>query len=490
MDHYDRREFMENEEIISCGEIIIEPIGFIEIDEIEINRKINEHVFFEATGRIREEEKDHYTRELSFGTEIAVKVKSGKILFKGLITETELRHQGDYYILRVQGCSHTVLLDMTKKTRGFHNTNGTFMEIFQFISSEYAGADAIINDEYLTKTGQFLMQYRETDWEFMKRLASHKAQGIFADSTSGHPAYYVGTPILYTNVKNSDGGYQIKKDLKSYKKALEVPEATVVDEEYITYSVRMDEWLHLGEEITFNGLKLCVKSVHSVLEHAVLVHYYELCVKNGLKQRKIYNEILSGKAVFGEVESMNRDSVKVRVQEEQNGQRSVLNAVDGDSCWFPYSTVYATKDGSGWYCMPEVGDKVRIVFQDSDEKNAYASSSVNEYQPGPQENDKMADYRRRYIRNPQGMEVAWTPEQINISANGASVATFDQNGVLTLSADSKIILHSAGDIVIEAGNQFKVNASDSIDMICGGKGEINISQDGVIELKGNEIYTN
>lgn len=140
--------------------------------------------------------------------------------------------------------------------------------------------------------------------------------------------------------------------------------------------------------------------------------------------------------------------------------------------------------------MPEIGDKVRLIFPDSDEKNAYSTGSISEYQPKSSEKDRMADYKNRYIRNPQGMEVDWSPEQINISSNGACVATLDQNGVLTLSAKSKIILQSEGNIVIESGDQIKVNAAHSIQMICGGKGEINISKEGIIELKGNEVYTN
>ena len=29
---------------------------------------------------------------------------------------------------------------------------------------------------------------------------------------------------------------------------------------------------------------------------------------------------------------------------------------------FPYATVYSTPDGTGWYCMPEIGDAVRLYF--------------------------------------------------------------------------------------------------------------------------------
>lgn len=480
---------MENKEIIACGELIIEPFHLKEIDEIKINRKINEHVYFEVSGRINEEEKDYYSHEISFGTELIVKHTGGNTLFRGLTTQVEVKHQGEFYTVCIQGCSYTILMDITEKTRPFHNVERTYADLFQCISSEYSESNVIINEIYQEKVQQLFMQYKETDWAFLKRLASHKFQGLFAGSSSLGPAYYAGPPNLYRNMNQSEGEFQIKKDLKSYKKAITSSECAATDAGYITYTVCMENWLDLGEEITYRGMQLWVRSAYSVLEHAVLVHYYELCVKEGLYQKKAYNELLSGISVKGAVKAVNRDCVKIQVQEKANGQE-VNELNDQEAGWFPYSTVYASKGGNGWYCMPEIGDKVRLMFPDSDEKNAYSSGSISEYQPKSREKDRMADYRNRYIRNPEGMEVSWNPEQINISSNGACVATLDQNGVLTLSAKSKIILQSEGDIVIESGDQIKVNASHSIQMMCGGKGEINISKEGVIELKGNQVYTN
>lgn len=477
---------MGNKENITCGDLIIEPVNFLEINEVKIDRKINEHVYFEASGRINEEDKDYYSHELSFGTELIVKYTGGNILFRGLITQVEVMHQGAFYSARIQGYSNTILMDITEKTRPYHNVSKTYTGLFQCISSEYSGTNAIINDIYQEEAEEFFMQYKETDWAFMKRLASRKFQGIFADSKSDRPTLYIGTPNLYRNMKKSEGEFQIKKDLKLLKKAEASPEYPATDTGYITYTVCMEDWLDLGEEITYRGMKLWVKSAYSLLEHAVLVHYYELCVKEGLKQKQAYNEILSGKSVKGVVRAVNRDCVKIQIQDEEKVDQSTNKEA---SC-FPYSTVYASKDGSGWFCMPEVGDRVRVIFPDFNEKNAYASSSISEYHSQTGNKDRMVDYKNRYIRNPQGMEVEWNPEQINISANGACVATLNQKGVLTLSAKTKIILQSEGDIVIESGDQIKVNASHSIQMLCGGKGEINISKEGVIELKGNEVYTN
>ena len=269
---------MEKIGLISNGEIRIEPVHFIEINELQIHRNINEHIFFEAVGRISEEEKKQYDHGLEFGTELIVKHEKGQVLFRGLLTLAEINHQGECYNLRVQAYSHTILLDMAPKTRPFHNVEASYEGIFRTITSEYKNADTIIRKEYQAKTGQFFMQYQETDWEFLKRLASRQNQGILADCISGHPAYYIGIPEQYVAVEKYLGEYQITKDLKAYKKALEVLTPAVSDTSYITYAIRMDEWVELGEEINCQGQSLYVKSVHTVLEQAVLVHDCELCV--------------------------------------------------------------------------------------------------------------------------------------------------------------------------------------------------------------------
>jgi len=41
--------------------------------------------------------------------------------------------------------------------------------------------------------------------------------------------------------------------------------------------------------------------------------------------------------------------------------------------------MYASEDGSGWYCMPEMGDDVRIELPNTNEGDAFAVSSVSKY---------------------------------------------------------------------------------------------------------------
>ena len=140
--------------------------------------------------------------------------------------------------------------------------------------------------------------------------------------------------------------------------------------------------------------------------------------------------------------------------------------------------------------MPEIGDYVRIQFSDSFEGNAYAASSISRYKPNQIENDLMKDYTRRYIRNKQGMEIQWTPEYVRISANGAGVAEINKSGTVSLLAGNRMKIHAVQDVSICAGRDVQIKGGKGISISCGAKAELNMDDNGVIELKGNEIYTN
>ena len=70
-----------------------------------------------------------------------------------------------------------------------------------------------------------------------------------------------------------------------------------------------------------------------------------------------------------------------------NTQRDRLQAVMqnealGENCyWFPFSSVSSSSDGSGWYCMPEPGESVRIYFPTAKEAEAYVITCIQGHAP-------------------------------------------------------------------------------------------------------------
>lgn len=463
---------------INVGEITVDPIPFIEINSMEIIKEINSHTIFTVEGRIEEAEKEKLDDMAGFGTEIVVRRTDNTVLFRGLLSELVIEEEAAVFTVKVRACSHTILLDRIKQTRPFHMGDRTLDEMIRVVTEATPKAQVIINERCSTNIGQLMMQYEETDWQFIKRMASSCGQGLFPDSRFDYPAYFVGKSGLPDEEKlESDIPYKVC--WKERDGGFEQSQAPS-----ITYVMEINNvWLEPGESVIFKGMKLCVKSLRINLKQAMLTGYYELCPIAGLDIPGKYNDALAGKAVMGTVQEIDRDFVYVRIiTADGNGY--------GDGCWFPYSTIYSSSDGSGWYCMPEPGDKVRIQFPDADEKNAYAVSSVSEYESEGNNDNRMSDYTKRYIRNKQGMQVTWTPDRVIVSSNGACLIDINQNGTLFLSANSKIVIRSGNDVVIDAGNQININAGNGVRINCGAKAEINMDKDGVIELKGNEIYTN
>ena len=133
---------------------------------------------------------------------------------------------------------------------------------------------------------------------------------------------------------------------------------------------------------------------------------------------------------------------------------------------------------------------MRIQFADSAERNAYAASSTSRYAPGQGKGDRMKDYTKRYIRNKQGMEIQWTPERVRISANGAGVAEINKDGLISIMAGGRMKICAEQDVSICAGQDVQIKGGRGISISCGAKAELNMDDEGIVELKGNEIHTN
>ena len=452
---------------ITDGILLVEQIPFLEINELEIKGQVNEHASLRMRGKVPESKERQLALLTSYKTEIVLKTRQEMVLFRGVLKELDVEHSGGLIIVGVKALSHSCLFDGKKKKRPFHNTKAAVKDIIRAVSSDTKSSDVIIGDECACETGSFLMQYDETDWEFLKRVASLAEQTLIPDITVAYPAFYAGKP----------------KEIAS-REILEPDSYSMIYDEGNMYRIRSRrDWMWLGDKVRFQGLDLYVRKVSVKLQQAVLCGVYELCFRDGLNTKREENESLAGKSVEGMVQKISRDQVLVNVNAADGND-------NGESCWFPYSTVYASADGSGWYCMPEVGDCVRIQFADSAERNAYAASSMSRYAPGQGKGDRMKDYTKRYIRNKQGMEIQWTPERVRISANGAGGAEINIDGLISIMAGGRMKICAEQDVSICAGQDVQIKGGRGISISCGAKAELNMDDEGIVELKGNEIHTN
>ena len=109
-------------------------------------------------------------------------------------------------------------------------------------------------------------------------------------------------------------------------------------------------------------MNLYVYSVESNYHGEEMVHTYSLRTEKSYKMQRLYEFRMIGASMEGKVIAVKRDKVQVRIDDDENSTQNI-------SKWFLYSTVYSSPDGTGWYCMPEIGDTVRVFIPSVEEES-------------------------------------------------------------------------------------------------------------------------
>lgn len=77
----------------------------------------------------------------------------------------------------------------------------------------------------------FIMQYRETDWSFIKRLAAMNQTVLFADCSTKGEKYHFGIPdrkVQEEEIKEYHTHYDIEEFWKKKKNGLKIDRKSVV----------------------------------------------------------------------------------------------------------------------------------------------------------------------------------------------------------------------------------------------------------------------
>ncbi len=462
------------------------PFELVSIKDIYIKKEINEHGKMYISGIIPAEIKDEYvnlaTPDLAVGL---VSTKSDiKTIFCGVIADIEVKTYGDNYELILECLTSSYYMDTLIKRRSFQDINKRYSDIVRGITYEQQGGDVgfMVEDKV---TNEFIIQYKETDWQFIKRMASRFNEGLFPSFEYDSPKYFFGPPNIDNGVVIDEKVYGTKKKLNDfrYMSSNYIDGVLVLD--FVEYEIESFKLLDLGEKVKYDDIDFYIKEITMKLIDGVLRSTYKICTKNGLKQPYFENPLLKG-AVGGYILDISKDKVKAHIDEIEEYQ-DIETAY-----WFPYQAMYASEDGSGWYCMPEKGDSIMIQFPNDDEKNAFAASSVSKYQsndPDPKK-DRMGDPNVRFIKNPQGMEVTLTPNSVVITSNNEATIILDDTGVITMTSKKEINMKADKDISITSKEKINLTASKKITFKSGEKATLELTDAGVIKVQGEEVYTN
>lgn len=460
-------------------DLTIRPYTLMNITELTITKEANEHSHLLLRGLVPEKEVDKYIETMDEKTVIAIEGKDEKgkrhILFKGIITVATLEAYYDERTIVIEALSSTYAMDLTKRSRSFQDIASTYEDIIKEITKVYPKSDVMDMATKGKATEKILVQYEETDWAFIKRLATHFNTVLIPDSAFENPKYFIGLPKKNKKIDTEIVGaaYTIKKELTEYLVRKNNQVEGIDENNFIQFVIRTGQLLELGDNVKWKGRKYVIGKVVLRLEDSMINGYYTLMDKKGLTVPKALNTNIQGVVLYGGILNIEKDQVKVQL--DIDGEQD-----EGKAYLFPFATVYASASGAGWYCMPEVGDRVRVIFPDGDESKAYCESAVH---TGAGE-EKKEDPQVKYLSTRGGKQIVFNPDGIDIMANEKVLISLTDEGGIIINSDKKIIMEAQESIEINSEEKLIVKGKDEV-AFRQGENEISI-KDG-ITLKGKQV---
>lgn len=438
-------------------------VEFAIVKECNIEIKVNSHGYGVISGIIPCSDEEKVIR-LMHSEQIEQIVYTNaennqKILFSGLIESVTIHKEGRLLETKVVLVGATKQLDIVRRIRTFQDVSISYGQLLEYMNMSYAGE--IIPCVSVEKSiDDLIVQYHETDWEFLKRLASRFHTCLYPDVNMKKMVCHFGIPKLKNTGNVEISSYRVDCAYSEYREKKENGIEDLIEEDCWIYKITTRNAVGLAEEINMQGMALWVRSVVISLKMGEVLYTCELVRKKGLASVRKYNEKLIGASLDAYVVKANADKVKVHIP--WDAKKDPTNGK-----WFLYSTVFSSPDGTGWYCMPEENDRVRLYFPDEKEENGYIISSVhenigqaNEYQENARTNPDNKSICTRF-----GKQIELTPTKISITNNQGMQIVLDDTAGIQMISDKDIVMESQGAInIISASDTVSMAALDTIEL--------------------------
>ncbi|MFR8846604.1 MAG: hypothetical protein ACLVGL_17175 [Waltera sp.] len=369
--------------------------------------------------------------------------------------------------VRIEGKSRSWLMDREKHSRSFQNAKMTFQELAQEILANYKDAD-LIYAAAGKAVGSLIVQYEGDVGLGIPAESAFYRERVLLESP-GLPTAGLEIIMEFTELMESAFPCHIldmEKDIwtgsiMSWKANGREVHAS---DFFTRYTVVSEQLMGIFDPVRIQGNPFVVYACRYSFEDQEMQGTYKLQSAKGLTRPVIYPMHLIGVALNGNV--VNVSGTKVRVWQcaiDGNSLGGLMHCT-GSTLFHPR---HASSDGSGWYCMPEVGDDVRIYFPSKAESEAIALSAVSNYDAPQSGEDRMSDPDNRYLRTKSGQELALAPGYIKLSCGkAASAVTIQTDGKVKIQSQSMVKAMARGEIAIHAEERCDAAMPHRSNLVC------------------------
>ncbi|MCX4299820.1 MAG: contractile injection system protein, VgrG/Pvc8 family [Lachnospiraceae bacterium] len=462
----------------SLHDVKVTGLSLDKILACEIQSHIGEHSTLKLSGLVENEEEFLYGVSDGQDIEVIIQGSEGtKNLFSGIVTGVSITESGQMKTACVEGKSRSWLMDRTKHSRSFQNAHITFQALTQEILKDYTGSSLIYTGDS-REIGNLIIQYEETDWDFLKRVLSLVGLALTPDSQKAGLKLFAGVP-KFPETALSYTVLEMDKDMDSYY-YLKANKREVHAADFTQYIISSEQLMGIFDTAAVQGQPLAVYAYQYSFEQQEMIGTYCLQSAKGLVVQASYPMHLIGAALMAKVVRVSKN--KIQAAMEIDGAH-IERAVH----WFPYSTLSASPDGSGWYCMPEIGDDVRIYFPSKQEAEAIALSAVSNYDAPQGGSDRMQDPNNRYFRTKYGQELALNADSVKLSCNeDKSSISILTDGTIRIQAQESVNVQAKEKITLHAENELSIRVKDQF-LMQSNQGGLVLSEGNKIIIRGTEV---
>lgn len=461
-------------------EIKIERLVITRLDELEIQCGPGDHGWCRFSGYVDSEKGEELIYGMKENTSVQI-LADEKLVFGGVLTGIKVSGMGNTSHVEAECRTMSIKMDRKKHSRSFQNTDMTYQQLAGVILEDEEYSDAKISFAIPdTPIGEIAVQYRETDWQFLKRMLSMVNATLTCHPAAENIQLYAGVPAI----DYGKWDYEIigfSKEMGEYQ-YWKMSKKNIGDDKFQIVRMRTDFMPGLFESVQVFGHPLSVRRISGRMDRGIFECSCELQKAGGILARKEYPMHLVGTALQGTVLAVSGVQIKVHLKiDDQNDQP--------EDYLFPFSTLSASQDGSGWYYMPETGDQVRVYFPTKHTKDAIAVSAVSSYD-GKKDSvpDRMGNPSTKYLRNPSGQELKMGEDGVTISCNGGTASvTIGNAGDVTLYAANTLLVKATNNVELTAETDIKLSAAQAAVVSCAKGGSIQMQPGGLLQVQGTEV---
>lgn len=408
---------------------------------------------------VDEEKRNEFIQKIDENTPISIKGKNEQCLFTGFVSEISFEKEKGLYYLNLTAHGATAKLDVLKRSRTFFKKGITYQEIIDGVLKAYPGASLISHVDFSKQTDFPIIQYKETDWEFILRLASLFEANVRPIETSEVALMEVGYEKKNVLREEDIEDVEIERDylqceVNYYGKSevfsvLDAPKGEVVElvtaEEgpdvlnYTTEAFTLKDYYPVGSLLRINGAELVVTYVEAYLEKGEVKFDYVVRLPEAIKAIYRDNTELPGANLTGTVKKRVGNNIAIALEIDED------DGIQDDHEDYLFTYAIESKD---FYCMPVEGAKVHLYFPTGKEWEAIAVHSLRSTEGGAQREGNTSNPSNRSLSNDFGSIVNLTPDSITLSPD-------DNNAI-------KMKLGSDGNISIDGTDFYLVGKDISI----------------------------